>query len=529
MTACPTNRLAKRPPLALEALPQQLNLPAYCLAHWAVATPETPALEVWETAQDTPDQPEPVRRARFSFAEVLNQTRQAAGALAGQGLKPGDRVLVHLQTGADFAFAFMGAMAAGFVPVPVSEQMTPRERADLAADCGAALTLCVKPDRATQELSLADFQTACRQSDPDTPFRDTQAEDPAFLIYTSGTTSRPKGVLHAHRVIWGRRPMFTGWHDLRPGDRLLHAGALNWTYTLGVGLMDCWAAGATAILFSGDRQPRLWCGLAEAAQAAIFCAVPSLYRQILKYDPAPERLSKTLRHGLTAGEALSPALLEEWRARVGVPLYEALGMSELSTYISSGPSVPVRPGSPGKAQPGREIAILPRDGGTDPLPPGETGLLAVKRTDPGLFLDYWNRPDEAAEVFRGPWFLGGDLASLDEDGYVWHQGRASDLMNAFGYRVAPQEVEEALSLHPAIAEVAVTEEPVAAAVSIIAAFIVVKPEAEPVTPEDLTAFLAPTLATYKQPRAFHFVESLPRTRTGKVLRRALPALVDPQD
>ncbi len=173
-----------------------------------------------------------------------------------------------------------------------------------------------------------------------------------------------------------------------------------------------------------------------------------------------------------AGETPPPGLFEEWTARTGRALYEALGMSEISTYISTGPDVPRKPGTVGKPQPGRRVAILGLEGGTEPLPAGEEGLLAVHRSDPGLMLGYWNRPEEEAAVYRGDWFVGGDIAAMDADGYVSHRGRANDLMKALGYRVSPLEVEAVLLQHPAVAEVACAEVRVRADVSVIAAFIV---------------------------------------------------------
>src|SRR5262249_32776362 len=150
--------------------------------------------------------------------------------------------------------------------------------------------------------------------------------------------------------------------------------------------------------------------------------------QILKHCAlAPEEIA-TLRHGLAAGEALSPAVLEEWRRRTGKEIYESLGMSECSNYVSNHPGMAIRPGSPGKAQPGRRIAILPVEGGEEPEPSGETGLIAIHRDDPGLMLGYWRRPEEEALVYRGEWFLGGDLAAMDAEGYIWYRGRADDVM-----------------------------------------------------------------------------------------------------
>ena len=231
---------------------------------------------------------------------------------------------------------------------------------------------------------------------------------------------------------------------------MLHAGAFNWTFTLGVGLTDPWANGATAIVCTGDKRPELWPGLIAATGATLFAAVPGVYRQILKYArPEPQALGR-LRHGLMAGETPPPGLIEDWTAATGRPLYEALGMSEISTYISTGPSVPHRPGSVGKAQPGRRVAILPVTGGDEPLSPRSEGLIAVHRSDPGLMLGYWRRPEEEAQVFRGEWFVGGDLGSIDDDGYVTHLGRSNELMNAGGYRVSPQEVEAALARCPGV-------------------------------------------------------------------------------
>ena len=214
----------------------------------------------------------------------------------------------------------------------------------------------------------------------------TLPDDPAFMVYTSGTTARSKGVLHAHRSAWGRRPMYQGWYGIGPDDRMLHAGAFNWTFTLGVGLTDPWANGATAIVCTGDKRPELWPGLIAATGATLFAAVPGVYRQILKYArPEPQALGR-LRHGLMAGETPPAGLIEDWTSATGRPLYEALGMSEISTYISTGPSVPYRPGTVGKAQTGRRVAILPVGGGDEPLPPRSEGLIAVHRSDPGLML-----------------------------------------------------------------------------------------------------------------------------------------------
>lgn len=307
---------------------------------------------------------------------------------------------------------------------------------------------------------------------------------------------------------------------LGPDDVMLHAGTMNWTYTLGVGIADPWACGATAVLYDGPRDPGVWPALIAHHGATLFAAVPSLYRQILKHADLTAHDLSRLRHGVTAGEALAPELLAAWTAATGKPLYEALGMSEVSTYVSSGPMVPVRPGSPGKPQRGRRVAILTTEGDPIELPVGETGLLAVHRSEPGLMLGYWNQLHEEAAVMRGEWFVGGDLTSLDADGYVWFHGRHDDLMNALGYRVSPNEVEGVLTLHPDVAEVGVAELAVRADLRVIAAFVVQKPRTTP-DANGLIAWCRDRLAAYKCPREIRFLDALPRTPNGKVQRKGL--------
>ncbi|WP_430910298.1 class I adenylate-forming enzyme family protein [Methylobacterium sp. sgz302541] len=469
-------------------------------------------------------------RASLTYAEVDRAVRGIAAGLLGLGLAPGARVMIRMGNEADYVLVYFGALAAGLVALPSSPQLTPDEAAFLTRDADAAVIVAGEDcpvDPATLDgrilLGRGDI-AAMKAGAPLDAYADTAADDPALLIYTSGTSSRPKGVLHAHRAVWGRRPMHAHWLGLTESDIVLHAGTMNWSYTLGVGLADPWACGATAVIYNGRRDPGVWPRLVAEHRATLFAAVPTVFRQMLKYADLDAHDLSSLRHGITAGEALAPELLDAWTARTGKPLHEALGMSEISTYVSSGPTVPVRPGSPGKPQPGRRVAILPREGAPEPLPPGETGLLAVHRSDPGLMLGYWGRPDEEAAAMRGEWFAGGDLARLDADGYLWFEGREDDLMNAMGYRVSPNEVEAALALHPAVAEVGVTELAVRADVRVIAGFVVLKPEADGAgkpDPAALIAWCGERLAAYKCPREIRFVEALPRTPNGKVQRKRL--------
>ncbi|RVU14483.1 class I adenylate-forming enzyme family protein [Methylobacterium oryzihabitans] len=464
----------------------------------------------------------------LTFADLDRAVRGVAAGLLAAGLTPGDRVMIRMGNDADYAVVYFAALAAGLVAQPSSPQLTAGEAAFLLQDAGAAAVVAadecaLDPEACRCRLVLRPADIARLKAGPPLErYADTAADDPAYLVYTSGTTSRPKGVLHAHRTVWGRRPMHDDWLGLREDDVVLHAGTMNWTYTLGVGMQDPWARGATTVLYNGRRDPAVWPALIARHRATLFAAVPSLYRQILKYSDLAAHDLSSLRHGITAGEALSPQLLAEWRAATGTPLYEALGMSEISTYISSSPRVPVKPGSPGRPQTGRRVAILPVEGEPEPLAPGETGLLAIHRSDPGLMLGYWNRPDEEAAVMRGEWFTGGDLAELDADGYVWFHGRNDDVMNAFGYRVSPNEVEGALIGHPDVQEVAVAERAVREDVRVIAAYVVPKPGRAP-DPDDLLAWCADRLAAYKCPKTVVFLDALPRTPNGKVQRKRLAA------
>ncbi len=492
-----------------------MNLARYCLTR-AAPDPGAVALEVVG--------PGGALLERWTYGDLTASVLSVAGGLAGAGLMRGDRILLRIGHSSDFPLFFFGAIAAGFVPVPSSALLTGPECDMLLADSGAVAVIHDGATPLPQPRDGVRFigpeGIAALKAAPQGAFADTQRDDPAFIVYTSGTSGRPKGVLHAQRAASGRRPMDQGWYGISGSDRLLHAGAFNWTYTLGVGLMDPWANGATSIVYDGLRDPHVWPDLLEATGATLFAAVPSLYRRILKYgDVEPHRFPR-LRHGLTAGEALPAALHEEWTRRSGRPLYEALGMSEISTYVSSGPQVPTRPGSPGKPQAGRSIAILPEEGGDTPLPFGETGLLAVSRDDPGLMLGYWQRPQDTAEVMRGSWFLTGDRARQDADGYLWYEGRADDVMNAFGYRVAPEEVERVIASHPDVADVAVTAVPAANGISLVTAFLVPR-EGAALDADAVAAFVVERLAEYKRPKVYRLMADLPRTPSGKLQRKAL--------
>ncbi len=445
---------------------------------------------------------------KLSFDELRDGVARAAGALTAAGVTRGDRVALLLGDIPEFPIAYFGAIAAGAVATPLSSQLSDVET--------AAILKSVEP-RVVLGGSEANLTVRDLNRGEPIPFASTAANDPALLVFTSGSGGRPKGVLHAHRAFWARQSMRAGWHGMEAGDRVMHAGAFNWTFTLGVGLADAWSAGATAIVNSGRRDPDVWPTLAEAYRPTVFAAAPAVFRRILKYGSGLSDGFASLKHAVTAGEALSPAILERWRRETGKPLLEALGMSEVSTFVSTPPVRDAEPGLAGWPQPGRHLAVLGGDG--TPVPFGDTGVLAVSRDDPGLMLCYWRDEGATRDACLGDWFLTGDLARMREDGAITYLGRQDDRMNAQGYRVDPSEVEAALATCQGVAECGVTALEVADGLSVIAAWVVGE-----VTQEALLDHASARLAAYKMPREVFRANELPHSANGKLLRRKLPDL-----
>ncbi|HWO94142.1 MAG TPA: AMP-binding protein, partial [Dehalococcoidia bacterium] len=263
----------------------------------------------------------------WTYRELWDWVSAIGRGLLASGLTPGERVLVRLAHSPAYAAAFFGAVAAGLVPIPASPLLTESEARFLADDSEAAAVVTSPELRVGGFRGLEIFSDRLAALDGPGPLPDTRAEEPAYLIYTSGTGARPKGVLHAHRSILGRLFMLEAWEGFGPGDRTLHAGTLNWSYTLGVGLMDPWLVGAHAMLFGGSRDPAAWPAIIAERRISVFAAVPTVFRQILKYGRPEAADLSLLRHGLCAGEPLHPAILQEWRQRAGTDLYEALGMT----------------------------------------------------------------------------------------------------------------------------------------------------------------------------------------------------------
>ncbi len=463
------------------------------------------------------------RTERWSYGRLAAAVLGAGSGLLRSGVGPGDRVLLRLGNSAAFPVAFLAAVAVGALPAPVPAALTAPEI--------AALLPVVAPRLILTDPSLplpADLPCPVRGSGdiagwerlPPAEIATGDPGRPAYLAFTSGTSGPPRAVVHAHRAIWARGMMRAGWHGIGPEDRVLHAGALNWTYTFGTGLLDPWTQGATAMVLAEGTAAAALPLLLRRHEATILAAFPAIFRRILA-SHATLDLPK-LRHALSAGERLPTALRARWEAATGRALHEALGMTECSTFVSGSPGRPAPAGTTGYAQPGRRIAVIGPDGAA--VPRGTAGELAVSRRDPGLFLTCLGAEDEMDARCAGEWFRTGDAAVMAEDGAITHLGRLDELMNAGGVRVSPHEVEAALAACPGIAEIAVAEVPVRADVTVIGAFYTGPATLDPAA---LDAFAAERLARWKCPRFWHRLPELPRTPAGKTDRRALAALGPP--
>lgn len=452
----------------------------------------------------------------WSYQQLEQAVRGTGTGLLASGLKPGDIVLMRLGNTVDFPITYLGAIAAGLIPVPTSSQLTASETAKMIADLSPAAVIrdadvaCAPHPNQIDAAALRDMrQLAMCDYDMGDPNR------MAYIVYTSGSSGNPRAVAHAHRAIWARQMMVDGWYGLTPDDRLMHAGAFNWTYTLGTGLMDPWTIGATALIPQPGTDISALPALLRDHKATIFAAAPGVYRKMLHDHPALDL--PDLRHGLCAGEKLSNHLHEVWTETTGTPLYEAYGLSEVSTFISSSPTHPSQNGALGQPQTGRRVAIVGPDG---PVPMGDPGVIAVHRSDPGMMLGYLYNPDETNARMQGDWFMTGDLGSMTEAGQIAYLGRDDDMMNAGGFRVSPLEVEAALTPHPGITQIGVTDVEVKEDTRIIVAFYT---GPAPLDEADLRAYVQDKLARYKQPRAYVHLTALPAGPNGKLQRRALRA------
>jgi len=478
---------------------------------------------------------------KYTFWEMSTLSNRAGNMLRQLGLKKGDRFLIRLPNIPEFQMIFLGGVKIGAVPIPSSVMFKAKEVEYRILDSDAVLVITT-PEYVGEVESIRNncpslkhilvigkpqgdqhsFYDLLNASSRYLEIERTRPDDMAFFCYTSGTTGMPKGAVHAHRWAIGNDPNARYWQAFKPDDIMAHTGALSWIYPLGNAFIYAWRHGASVLLYEGRFDPVKWFELLERYQVTNLACVPTGYRMFLTVNDFEKNYDLSqLRHCISAGEPLNPEVIAEWKRKLGIQIYDGIGMTECMVYLSNIPGMEIKPGSCGRPQPGHVCAIVDDEG--NPVPRGELGTLAVHKDDPGLFLEYWNKPEKTAECFRGEWFLTGDTLFMDEDGYYWFSARGDDLIMTAGYRVSPFEVESTLIEHPAVLEAAVVASPDRMRGVIVKAFLILNEgyDASEDLLRDIQKFMKENAAPYKYPREIEFVKELPKTQSGKIKRKLL--------
>jgi acetyl-CoA synthetase len=528
-----TDWAAERRAYRLE-IPERFNPVHAIVERWAAEDPHAPAILSLDAVGDVV--------SLLSAADLARLSRQAARALLDAGVGHGDHVLVMLPRGPQWYAALLGCMRIGAVPMPGPNLLTPKDIAYRLRAAGAVaaitdVTGAAKVDRTGLDLrsklcvgaepsGWLDFQARMDAvGDGETPQDPTHRDDPLVLFFTSGTVSYPKMV--QHRQSYGLAHVSTArfWQDLRPGD-------LHWTVT-----DTGWAKAAWGGLFGqmyeracianvaiGRPDAEIILGILSRHGVTSFCAPPTLYRTLVHADFSKHDLS-VLRHCTSAGEPLNPEVIRAWREGTdGLTPYDGYGQTETTVLVANYRSVEVRPGSMGLPVPGWKIEIVDDDGAAVEV--GDVGNIVV-RTEPvrpvGLFPGYHLDNEATGKAFRGPYYFTGDKAAVDEDGYLWFEGRNDDVITSSAYRIGPFEVESALLEHPAVVEAAVVGRDDPQRTQLVVGICILAYGYEPSEElaRELQEFVKANTAPYKYPREIHFVSELPKTVSGKIRRTEL--------
>jgi acyl-coenzyme A synthetase/AMP-(fatty) acid ligase len=472
---------------------------------------------------------------RLTFRDFDERSERFAEALQRHGVGPGDRVMVQLPRVPEWWEVLLGCLKAGAVAVPGTVLLTPKDihyRTRLAegvlyvtdpegaakldqvrAECPSLRDVIVIGDQYEGELAAGTGRA--RQVD-------TASADPALIYFTSGTVGNPKMVLHTHasypigHVITGRF-----WLDLKPGDLHLNLSETGWAKAAWSSFFGPWNQGAA--LFVQDARGKFSAAetlqLLEAYPITTFCAPPTAYRMLVLEDLARARTH--LRHCVGAGEPLNPEVIASWERGTGLTIRDGYGQTETVLLCANFPGLEVRPGSMGKPSPGLSVAVIDDDARVQP--PGGEGDIAVRvapERPVGIFKEYWRNPEATAACQRGDWYVTGDRARVEEDGYFWFIGRSDDVIISAGYRIGPFEVESALVEHPAVAEAAVVAKADEMRGTIVKAFVILVPgrEGSEQLAAELQEHVRTVTAPYKYPREVEFVSELPKTISGKIRR-----------
>lgn len=495
-------------------------------------------------------------RDTLTYRELDARSTALARSLRRMGVCPGDRVFLRLPNIPEFYVAAIAVLKNGGIFVPSSTQFRVSEVEYRLRDSGAAaavvstnLLAAVEeaaprcpdlqhviavpyPDRQARTAGAEDFRRLASPSEdtrsPSWQPATTRHDDVAFIAYTSGTTGDAKGVAHFHRYPRAYAGQARFWHDYRDGDVVACPSELGWLLPLATSFLYALCRGLTVVLYDGMGgrfDAAKWFELFERYRITNFTATPTVYR-LLAADAAVAR-----RHDLTrwrsavsCGEPLPADTVRAMKEWAHVAPLDGLGTSECPVYCCNMVDMPVKPGSCGKPGPGAVIDLM--DDQLQPLPADGEGLLCVRRErHPGIMQGYWNKSQQTAQVFRGPWYVTGDVLRRDEDGYYWFQGRADDLIKTSGYLVSPFEIEECLCRHPQVQEAAVIGVADELRGQVIKGLVVLGADSSgnPALHAEIRDFCRAQIAPYKCPREIEFVDSLPKTVSGKIKRGALRA------
>ncbi len=463
------------------------------------------------------------------WGELQDLANRAAHTLASRGVEQGDRVAVVLPPTPETAAVFFGVWKLGAILLSMSVLYGDDSIRHRLADSGAELVVtdlanAGRFDAASAEVLVVDGQTFAGAS-AEPIMCDTAADDPAQLYYTSGTTGLAKGILHAHRYILGHEE-FVYCHEVEDGERFHGMG--EWAWAAGIApLLGPWRLGALQCVYRREAgfDPHKQLDFLSRHEVTNVFTTPTAMRAMMSIGDARSRYPQIFRRVCSAGEPLNPEAIRWFREQYGVTVLDYYGLTESYPLVANYPFMDVREGSMGKPMPGWDVEILDED--EQPVVQGERGEICLRaRSNPHYPLGYWRRPEETVEVFGGEWFHTNDAARQDEDGYVWYEGRADDVIISAGYRIGPFEVESACLEHAAVREAAAIAVPDELRGNIVKAFIVL---AEPNEPSDelaaeIKSFVRERLSAYAYPREIEFVGDLPKTLTGKIRRIELREL-----
>jgi acyl-coenzyme A synthetase/AMP-(fatty) acid ligase len=493
----------------------------------------------------------------LTAAQLAAVSRRAARALLAAGVVKGDRVLIMLPRVPAFYEAMLGAIRIGAVPMPAPGMLT---SGDLAYRIGHAQATAVITDPAgAVKVDAAEGADGLRQrfcwtategtsegedalpsgwtpwaaaltdaGDGETPEDPTSAEDPLLIYFTSGTVAYPKMVLHAQRYGLGHVVTARYWHDLRPGDRHWTVSDSGWAKAAWGGLFGQWHERATVVQVAlGRPQTSTILGIIQDHRLTSFCAPPTLYRLLVQGDFTTFDLSH-LRHCTSAGEPLNPGVIARWRELTGLTVYDGYGQTETVNVVANFRGTEVKPGSMGRPTPGHDVRIVDDEGHEVPDGTVANVALVAEPRPIGLFAEYYRDAEATSACRRGRYYLTGDKAARDADGYLWFEGRSDDVITSSAYRIGPFEVESALVTHDAVVEAAVVGKDDPERTQLVTAFVVLAAGYQP-SPElarQLQDHVKSVTAPYKYPRLVYFVAELPKTVSGKIRRSQIRATLN---